>query len=74
MAFLKRFVEYLKVCFGKSEQRKGVANLIQKDKNEGPPCDIRDARLISSTLKRAHIHRKEAFEVQDRSLQCLRLY
>lgn len=60
IAFLKRFIEYLKVSYlGRS--RGSQAD--QSDENESPSCRGRDTAVLPGPLEGDHIHRAQATQV-----------
>lgn len=62
VAFLKRFVEYIKVLRDTPSPHM-PANLLMPDENEGFACHIGDATFLSSTSEGAHIYREKAASV-----------
>ena len=62
VAFLKRFVEYLKVKFTWLKKLH-FTYLFYLDKDESLACSCRNAFIISSAFKRYNIHRKKTIEV-----------
>jgi DNA excision repair protein ERCC-2 len=64
VSFLKRFIEYLKVCFGTA----AGANTNRSDPNESPSCHIRDTTIVLDPLERTDIHREKAAQVLRRAV------
>jgi hypothetical protein len=62
VAFLKRFVEYLKVIL--CAHSRGMAHNDLIDSNARPACRRRDAAIVSSTSQRYYLHRTKTTTVR----------
>lgn len=67
VAFLKRFVEYIKVLRNTLSPHM-PAYVLMLDENEGFACHIGDAAFLSSTSERTYIHREKATSVLSASV------
>ena len=61
VAFLKRFIEYLKVSWQMPRSQWKLTGCA--DANEGAPCRRGDATIVSSASEGDHLHREAAVEV-----------
>jgi hypothetical protein len=66
VAFLKRFVEYMKVRWCLGEKIPGTYVLLI-DSNARSPCRCRNTTVIPSAPEGYNLHREKAFEVNDNS-------